>query len=525
MKKVILLISFLFFKLCTFSQNALDWVVQIDSGAFDENYTIATDKSGNILSAGLLSIVTKHDPSGNLLWSVPIHQGYGRCEALAIDKRNNIYASGYNTNNSYQTYVCKLDSNGNLIWMRMLGGYESFSVTVDKNGNVYSAGCFNGTRDFDPGIDTFNLTPYAQKDSYISKLDSMGNFVWAVHFRASNSNWTPVTYIASDNNDNLYASGYFDDTCDVDPGAGVLDLVPQGPMNTFLIKLDQNANLIWAHELTSANYTQPTCIAIDTADNVYVGGKFSGTCDLDPGTGVFNLTAQGLSDMFICKLNRYGNFTWAGGFGCQSSNGSERLRSVAADKDQHVYLTGEFNYTVDFDPGPGTYNMTAAGTYDAFISQLDESGNFICAGRMGATSMVYCTGIAVNEEKEIYVTGYFYDSCDFDPGTGIHMLNTPNYQSSVDIFIVKLHNCETQTGLVTFPHADPVLIFPNPSKGEFIISGISMPIDVTIYDLLGEKIMSRKQSTKNVELTIPKGLYMIRLVSGNTEITKKLVIQ
>src|SRR5690242_932445 len=52
-------------------------------------------------------------------------------------------------------------------------------VTTDKNGNVYIAGSFYNTVDFNPGFGTLNLTSFGSSDGFIVKLDSSGNFIWA----------------------------------------------------------------------------------------------------------------------------------------------------------------------------------------------------------------------------------------------------------------------------------------------------------------------------------------------------------
>jgi hypothetical protein len=84
------------------------------------------------------------------------------------------------------------------------------------------------------------------------------------------------------------------------------------------------------------------------------------------------------------------NFKWAkqmGGAGCGSGYSS---RSVTTDKAGNVYTTGYFNGIVDFDPGPGTFNLTAGGNPDRFISKLDAAGNFIWARQMGGHNSLDC---------------------------------------------------------------------------------------------------------------------------------------
>src|SRR5678816_164169 len=116
------------------------------------------------------------------------------------------------------------------------------------------------------------------------------------------------------------------------------------------------------------------------------------------------------------------NFKWAkqmGGRGADAAGAS-----IAVDADGNVYTTGGFSGTADFDPGPGTYNLTSAGTYDMFISKLDSSGKFIWAKQMGGnSSSAWGPSITLDAAGNIYSTGTFEGTVDFDPGPGVFTLS------------------------------------------------------------------------------------------------------
>ena len=129
------------------------------------------------------------------------------------------------------------------------------------------------------------------------------------------------------------------------------------------------------------NHDEGTSIAVDATGNVFTTGYFFSTSDFDPGTGTFNLTSLGLDDIFVSKLDALGNFVWTKQWGGTSA---ENSYSIAVDASGNVLTTGSFqSSTVDFDPGPGTFNLTSTGNRDIFVSKLDASGNFVWATSMG----------------------------------------------------------------------------------------------------------------------------------------------
>ncbi|MEC8968618.1 MAG: SBBP repeat-containing protein, partial [Bacteroidota bacterium] len=170
----------------------------------------------------------------------------------------------------------------------------------------------------------------------------------------------------------------------------------------------------------------------DASGNVYTTGYFSGIVDFDPGAGTNNLTSQGNYDVFIQKLDPSGNFLWAKSFGGTSNDYGF---SITLDASGNVYTTGYFSGIVDFDAGAGTNNLTSQGSNDVFIQKLDPSGNFLWAKTFGGNSDDAGVSITVDASGNVYTTGYFLGTADFDPGAGTNNL-TP--QGSADVFIQKL---------------------------------------------------------------------------------------
>ncbi len=113
------------------------------------------------------------------------------------------------------------------------------------------------------------------------------------------------------------------------------------------------------------------------------------------------------------------------------------VRDMVSDASGNIYLVGFFNGTVDFDPGAGITNLTSNGGPDIFVKKLDASNNLVWAHSFGGTSQDFGTGIALDASGNVYVTGGFQESVDFDPGVGINTLSSVGLS---DLFVLKLNN-------------------------------------------------------------------------------------
>jgi len=244
-----------------------------------------------------------------------------------------------------------------------------------------------------------------------------------------------VEDLTVDNFGNLYITGFFSGTLDFDPGVDVYNLTSNRLEDIFVLKLDANGNFIWAKSMGGIGYDRGRSITTDASGNVYTTGSFYSTVDFDPSSGIFNLTSNGSTDIFIQKLDTNGNFIWA-----KSMGGTFYTigYSITTDASGNVYTTGGFYSTtvVDFDPGTGVFYLGASnGVYDIFIQKLDASGNFVWAKQTGGGSSEYGNSITTDASGNVYTTGYFYNTVDFDPSSGIFNLTS---NGSTDIFIQKL---------------------------------------------------------------------------------------
>lgn len=191
------------------------------------------------------------------------------------------------------------------------------------------------------------------------KLNSSGDFVFAKHMGGTGND--VGRSLSLDKSGNIYTSGFYLDIADFDPGAGVFNLNSPGTSSVFVSKLNTSGDFVWARSFTGNDQKEGYSITTDSLENIYCSGFFMGTADFDPGAGLFNLTSQGATDIFISKLNSSGNFLWAGSVG--SGNPDYGFYSVRVDRENKAYLTGSVSVAADLDPGPGTYQSAKSGSF------------------------------------------------------------------------------------------------------------------------------------------------------------------
>ena len=255
---------------------------------------------------------------------------------------------------------------------------------------------------------------------------------WAISM-AGNSN-DACKAIALDNAGNVYATGYFSTTVDFDPGPGVFNLSVVNAEDAFLAKYDPAGKLIWAKTIGDFRYQAGNALTLDASGNIYVTGIFFGTTDFDPGPGVANLISAGNEDIFVSKYDNTGNFMWAKRFGGPTN---EFCNTIKLDVAGNIYINGYFENTADFDPGTGVFNLVSAGASDIFICKLNSDGMLQWARQIGGPSADVAFDIDLDEQQNVYSTGFYFASVDFDPGSSVFNLTTT---ASGDGYILKLNN-------------------------------------------------------------------------------------
>jgi hypothetical protein len=403
MKKQILILTICLISYIGYSQN-FQWAKSFGGSSNDDSYAMSLDASGNIYVTGFFAGTSDFDPSAGTY---------------------TLTSAG-----SFDSYIVKLDAAGSFVWAKSFGGIgvdDALSIKTDASGNVYVAGVFQSTVDFDPGAGTTTLTAVAT-DAFLTKFNSSGNFIWAKNMGTAN-----IGNIALDGSGNIYTAGFFQNTTDFDPTAGTYTITSTGSDDAFITKLDASGNYIWTKTFGGVNADRANAIGIDASGSIYISGSYLTFSEFDPAVTTFTMSSAGGYDIYVLKLNSLGNFVWAKSFG---GSGSDTGSALEFDLLGNVIVTGNYTGTADFDPTIGVSNLTSLGATDIFVLRLRSSGTVSWAKSMGGTAFDQGASITVDQSANIYTTGIFASTADFDPSAASYTVSS--VAGSYDAFISKL---------------------------------------------------------------------------------------
>ncbi len=250
--------------------------------------------------------------------------------------------------------------------------------------------------------------------------------------------------IASDPSGNVYVTGAFTGVVDFDPSVGTTTLSSlSGTQDIFLAKYDINGAFLWVKQIAGTNTEKPFDLVAD-ASGAYLAGIFMGTVDFNPNAGINNITSLGGGtdgDGFFAKYDVNGNLTWVDRIG---STGNDRVIGIAVDASQNVYVSGFIGANADMDPGIPVVTFAVAGTYNAFFGKYSSTGAYTFAKQITGR---YSEGddINIDASGNIYLTGSYATSNDFDPSGGTANLSTASL-TQLDVFLAKY----TSAGLYTY---------------------------------------------------------------------------
>ena len=339
------------------------------------------------------------------------------------------------------SWVMKQDQSGQFLWAKAFapqlgnGGCAFRSVATDDSNNVYAVGQFYGTLIIPSG----NFINVGNEDAFIVKLDSNGQFVWAKQIGSNGAFGNVLVWsIDVDGSNNLLITGGFRDTTDFDPDTTKQYLIsPSGFENSYVLKLSSNGEFIWVKPFLGNNLGFGYHVSTDNLNNVHFAGQFKDTVDFDPDSSTtFLLDANNSINYngYYCVLDSNGDFISAR---LLAENFLGIFNGFDLDRFNNFYFAGNYDDTIDFDPGPGAYEILPySSADDGFVGKIDKNGNLKWVKSIIGSSRVSVNDVSSDRNGSIYIIGIVNDTLYYDIDTVSNYIVSPS--THADVFYCKL---------------------------------------------------------------------------------------
>lgn len=479
---------------------------------------------------GQSAFVQKLDHNGNFIWAKAFllqDTLSGSCEGKAIDldSDGNVHCAGWlqgpvdfdpgpgvniPPSNAMGEYIVKLDSLGNFLWVKYTTVVGSWGIAIvnamkiDKNNYIYTTGD-GGNVDLDPGPDTLLLIA----GTYIKKLDGNGNLIWAKTYGGPGYHAEAMS-MTTDTFGNIYSTGYFKDSTQLDPGPDSLVFYTCN-YGAYLQKLNSQGELLWAGILQSNNGgSLGFDLYVDLKGNVFSTGYYGGTVDFRPDTGVYNQSPifNYSNSSYILKLSQCKTFTTDYVTACDSL--------IWMDGVTYYQSTQSANFTLPSSAGCDSI-ICLSFTIPDIDTTVSVSPNGVFSSNQNSASYQWLdcnNGYAVLPGDTLQT---FTPTINGNYAVEINLYGCLDTSACVHIGNVGVEEIE----------GNIVKLYPNPNSGKFILDlGNLRATEVRILNSLGQELLALQDiNSQYFNLNLNPGIYFAQIRTEKASKTIMFVVR
>jgi len=495
------------------------------------------------LLALLLSVFSLYAQDPNILWQRTIG-GSGKEYLKSIEETSDggMIIGGYSNSNisgdksensrgANDYWILKLDSSGNIVWQRTLGGdgedkLAAFHQTSDGG---YIVGGYS-----DSGISGEKTeSSRGFTDYWILKLNSSGSIEWQKTIGGNEGDLLVEIHQTPDDKYILAGSSFSDISGDRTESR-------IANQDAWILGLDSNGNILWQDaygisnngfrlydfQLTSdSGYILGGTWGIDLAyylkkvglDNVWTTFAGNGAVNYlsmvrqtSDGGFIVNGTTDNQSQFnyYVWKLDSAGNTLWDRNIdGALFEMGTTVLGSTEGGS-----LVG--GYSDSYISGDKTEN--SQGLEDFWIVKLNNVGVIEWQNTIGGSDMDKLTCTNQNSDGTYIFGGNSSSNISGD--------KTEISRGSNDFWVIK-H--AAILGLEENPFATAITLYPSPAKNTLQLNTQDKTIDqINIYTMAGSKVLQLDVDTVSPTVdvsSLASGVYYLQLYSGKNVALKKFV--
>lgn len=458
-------------------------------------------QSGNFQSMDIW--VYEISPSGEIIWE----KTYGGsdsdyCYSVLQDTDSTFMVAGMTSssdgdiNSEFKgerdLWFFRINQENDIIWEKTMGGskLEEGSVLIKANDGEILVGANTNSSDGD--VEYPNKGNY---DYWVFKYDSAGEIKWQKTYGGSGRD---VLYDLCCSPDSGYLLCGYTRSNDGDIQSG-----NEGDYDIWLVKIDNEGNLLWERTYGGSSYDAPRQVLPLTDGYLIAGYTDSDNVDIQSGN-------HGQRDVWVLKIDKDGKLLWEKTYG---GLGIDYLNSAVQAEN------GEFILGCTSESDDGDHSYPNYGELDIWVVGINSSGDITFDKKSGGSELDVCTAVVVNDLNSLMIGGYTFSN-NLDIQSGNHGgKDNWIFQLQLDGVIDNLEN-------VSY---DYCFVHPNPAKEYIRITSEKNSFEAcfSIFNSNGRLMLKRKVSGNediNIQSLQP-GLYLYKIDEGNKTITGKVIIE
>ncbi len=504
-----------------------DGNVYASASYFGAEVTFGSATVQNANSASEDIFLVKYNPSGEVIWAKGFgSSGTDRFLHSVCDSEGNLVVSGCSNSASltlgsftvnviggYDSFIAKIDPDGNVLWVKSFGGGSNDFITVfdlDENDRIFSAGYF-----YSPSLTLGSIivTNTGAPDAFLSMLNTDGTVEWAFGITGSMGTSENPYDVAVSKEGQCLLSGSYSSAINI----GAFSLTHAGGADAFLTLVDEEGEVQWAQSLQTASYESITDLEFVDEQSFYCTGWFESNTFTIGSQSLVNTGLDG-SDVFLARFQINGEPQWVsqvGGFD------NENTPSIAVEGEE-CFLTMIFESSM---LSIGAYEFTNAAERDIVFARISGDGVVLWAESVGGNANDFIGSTGIDMSGNLYVAGT-YSSEVLSFGENV-LINDTEFGNLM--YVAKLSAVPTLVSVDQSPF-QPTL-YPNPCDDFVNVnlggeSGTMITCHIYSSDgrLLQADVFPRVQTISELNTsTLPSGYYLLEVISGSGHIRMPLL--
>ena len=497
-------------------------IIAIPGGYFILGTTESADGDisfNNGISDGWL---IKTDSNGNLLWE-RTYGGSSGDNFVRIFPTNNgeYYILGASRSSdgdisfdpypdSWDHWILKIDSEGNIIWDKIVGGNAGevlWTGDTTGDGGIVTVGWTNSS-DGDVSIS------YGMGDTWLVKINSEGELEWDFTI---GTDWIDVSQAIIQTSDGGYLVG---GSSMLGQGGNITCEPHSSLAEAILTKLDADRNIEWQHCYGGSDHDG--IVSLIEIDDGYILGAYTFSNDGDISGW------HGGGDLWMVKIDFFGNIIWQNALG---GSNDETTYAIFENSSYNILSFG-VTYSNDGDVS-GNHSLSEYDS-DIWVVELDSDGVLIsqhCFGGEGKEGIEH--GVIFKDNK------HFVIAAKTNYGPSYNVGCTPHGGNVVDkdfwVFEVKdttvsvQENVPEQATLKAYPNpAKDYVVFELPAGAPPSVSNGGKEPTLQITNIFGQevaRIISKKKITLWDVRKVKDGFYFFQVKVNGIVHSGKIVIR